>query len=131
MAGDAFPGACVFHGDCVEGLASSVAIAARAGTAADQVAAGDPLWAPVTHALAQMLHTLVLTTAPRRILIGGGVVQSRPELLVLIRRDLRDSLNGYVDLERLTGGVDHYVVPPGLGALAGPLGALALAADAL
>jgi hypothetical protein len=29
------------------------------------------------------------------------------------------------------GGVDRYVVPPGLGSLAGPLGALALEADVL
>jgi fructokinase len=131
LRGDSFPGACVFHGDCVEGLASGVAIAARAGMAADQVAAGDPLWTPVAHALAQVLHTLVLTTAPRRILMGGGVTQSRPELLALVRQELNASLNGYLDLEGLTGGLEHYVVPPGLGALAGPLGALALAADAI
>ena len=31
----------------------------------------------------------------------------------------------------LLGGVDRYVVPPGLGSLAGPLGALALEADVL
>ena len=36
----------------------------------------------------------------------------------------------YLDLEDLTGGIEQYVVSPGLGALAGPLGALALAADA-
>jgi fructokinase len=129
--GDSFPGSCVFHGDCVEGLASGVAIAARAGVPADQVGVGDSLWTPVAHTLAQLLHTLVLTTAPRRILIGGGVIQSRPELLALVRQQLSDSLNGYIDIERLTGGLEHYVLPPGLGALAGPLGALALAADAI
>jgi hypothetical protein len=32
-------------------------------------------------------------------------------------------------LDELTGGIDRYAVPPGLGSLAGPLGALALAAD--
>ena len=48
-----------------------------------------------------------------------------------MRQQLILSLNGYLDLDELTGGIDRYVVSPGLGALAGPLGALALAADAM
>jgi fructokinase len=131
LPGDVWPGSCPFHGDCVEGLASGVAIAARAGMPANVVPSHDPLWEPVAHALAQLLHTLVLTTAPRRILIGGGVVQLRPELLESMRRQLAMSLNGYLDLDALIGSIDRYVVPPGLGTLAGPLGALALAADAV
>jgi fructokinase len=85
----------------------------------------------VTAALGQLLHTILLTTAPRRILVGGGVVVARPELMTRLRAQFVRSLNGYLDLDDLTGGVDRYVVPPGLGALAGPLGALALAADAI
>jgi fructokinase len=130
-AGDTFGGACVFHGDCVEGLASGVAIAARVGVPAERVSAADPAWEFVAHALAQLLNTLVLATAPKRILVGGGVAASRPELLPRIRSLLVESLNGYLDLDRLTGGMDGYVVPPGLASLAGPLGALALAADAI
>jgi fructokinase len=130
-AGDGFRGACAFHGDCVEGLASGTAIAARAGRPAAEVAAEDPLWEDVAHALGQLLHGIVLTTAPRRILVGGGVVQARPELLPRIRDRLQGSVNGYIDLERLAGGMVDYVKAPGLGPLAGPLGALALAADAL
>jgi fructokinase len=82
------------------------------------------------HALAQLLHTLVLATAPRRILVGGGVIEARPALLDQVRRELLSSLNGYLDLQALAGNIDRYVVSPGLGTLAGPLGALALAADA-
>lgn len=130
LAGDTWPGICQFHGDCIEGLASGPAIGARAGMPGSQVPADSPVWGPVTHALGQLLNTLFLTTAPRRILMGGGVVERRPELLAQIRERLVASLNGYLDLENLTGGVDQYVVPPGLGALAGPLGSLALAADA-
>jgi fructokinase len=129
--GDAWQGACSFHGDCVEGLASGVAIAARTGQPASQVPQSSPVWELVAHALAQLLHTIVLTTAPRRILIGGGVTEGRPELLGCIRRQLVESLNGYLSLDELTGGIDGYAVPPGLGSLAGPLGALALAADAI
>lgn len=128
-AGDAWAGACTFHGDCVEGLASGAAIAVRAGLPASQVPGDSPVWDLVAHALAQLLHTIVLATAPRRILIGGGVVEARPELLGRVRRQLIDSLNGYLKLEQLIGGIGDYAVPPGLGRQAGPLGALALAAD--
>jgi fructokinase len=129
--GDLWQGACAFHGDCVEGLASGVAIAARAGLPANQIPHDSPVWELVAHALAQLLHTIVLATAPRRILIGGGVAEGRPELLECVRRQLLESLNGYLKLDELTGGIDGYAVAPGLGSLAGPLGALALAADTI
>jgi len=130
-AGDLWQGACEFHGDCVEGLASGVAIAARAGVPASQIPQDSPVWDLVAHSLAQLLHTIVLATAPRRILIGGGVTEGRPELLGCVRRQLVESLNGYLKLDELTGGINGYAVPPGLGSLAGPLGALALAADTI
>jgi len=130
LPGDTWPGICQFHGDCLEGLASGPAIGARAGLPGTAIRADSPVWEPVTAALGQLLHTILLATAPRRILVGGGVVVSRPELMPRLRAQFVKSLNGYLDLEDLTGGVDRYVVPPGLGALAGPLGALALAADA-
>jgi len=130
-AGDLWQGACEFHGDCVEGLASGAAIAARAGLPANQLPTDSPVWELVAHALAQLLHTIVLATAPRRILIGGGVAEGRPELLARVRHLLIDSLNGYLKLDELAGGIEGYAMPPGLGALAGPLGALALAADTI
>lgn len=129
-AGDSWPGSCAFHGDCVEGLVSGPAIAARAGIAAAEVRPDDPLWAFVSHALGQLLHAIVLTTAPRRILIGGGVMDTRPELIIRLRGELQSSLNGYVGAAEVGPDIEQYVVAPGLGSQAGPLGALALAADA-
>jgi len=129
--GDTFAGACPYHGDCVEGLASGAAVARSAGRPASDVPDGDPVWERVAHALGQLLHTLVLAAAPRRILIGGGVMAARPALLPRIRAHVLESLNGYVDLAQRPGGIDAYVVGPGLGDRAGPLGALALAAHAL
>jgi fructokinase len=128
--GDQWPGICQFHGDCVEGLASGPAIAARAGLLAQNIRDDNPVWELAAHALAQLVHTIVLATAPRRIIVGGGVVQARPQILGYVRELLVESLNGYLDLEELTGGVERYVVAPGLGARAGALGAVALAADA-
>jgi fructokinase len=129
-AGDAWPGICRFHGDCVEGLASGPAIAARVGVPGEQIPPDSPIWEPVAHTLGQLLHTILLATAPQRILMGGGVMERRPELLARVREAFVRSLNDYLDLEDLTGRINDYVVPPGLGPLAGPLGALALAADA-
>jgi fructokinase len=128
-SGDTWPGACAFHADCLEGLASGRAIEARAGMPADRIPAESSVWELAAHALAQLLHTLMLSTAPRRILMGGGVIESRPELLRRIRELTAQSLHGYLNLDQLIGRLEEYAVPPGLGPLAGPLGALALAAD--
>jgi fructokinase len=131
VPGDSWPGSCPFHGDCVEGLASGPAIAGRKGIEAHLIAAEDPVWEVVAHALGQLLHALVVTTAPRRILIGGGIPHARPELLAMVRAQLVRSLNGYIDRPEVAGECAALVTAPGLGALAGPLGALALAAQAL
>ncbi len=131
MPGDEWPGACVFHGDCVEGLASGPAIEARTGMSPDRLAEDHSAWSTVSHALGQLLHTIVLTTAPERIIIGGGVMNAQSHLFQRVRRELQRSLNGYVEVNALSDDIENYVVPPALGALAGPLGALALAANAL
>src|SRR5690349_7411859 len=130
MKGDTFPGVCPFHGDCIEGLASGPAIEARAGKPASQLPPDHPAWGYVAHGLGQLMHTMVLTTAPRRIFLGGGVLSAQAHLFGRIGEELRRSLNRYVAAAELEGGLDQYLVPPGLGTMAGPLGALALAADA-
>jgi fructokinase len=128
--GDTFGGVCAFHGDCVEGLASGPAIEARAGMPASQLPPDHPAWEFVVHALAQLLHAMVLSTAPRRILLGGGVMSAQAHLFERIRLELKRSLNRYVESTDLEQGISSYIVPPGLGTMAGPLGALALAAEA-
>lgn len=129
--GDQWPGSCSFHGDCLEGLASGPAIEQRIGIRADRLAPDDPVWELVVHALAQLLHTLVLATAPQRILLGGGVMNAQRHLFEPLRRELQRSLNHYIEAPQLSEGIDDYVRPPDLGELAGPLGSLALAQDAL
>lgn len=128
--GDDWPGVCPYHGDCVEGLASGPAIAARAGRAGDEVQPDDPAWETAVGALSDMLHNLVLTTCPQRILIGGGVADGQPWLFPRLRRGLIDSLGGYATADRIAADVEAFVQPPALGGRAGPLGAIALALDA-
>lgn len=129
--GDAWPGSCPYHGDCVEGLASGSAIAARTGISGADLEPGHAVWSPAAHALGQLLHNLVLTAAPQRVLMGGGVIESQPHLLPMIRKELVDSINGYVVANQLGEGLEVYVALSSLGGKAGPLGALALGIEAL
>ena len=128
--GDTFAGMCPYHGDCIEGLASGPAIEARTGVPAAQLPADHPAWDFVAHGLAQLLHTMVLTTAPQRIFLGGGVMSGQSHLFERIQQELKRSLNRYVEAPELDQDISRFIVPPGLGTMAGPLGALALAADA-
>jgi fructokinase len=126
-AGDDWPGACHFHGDCVEGLASGPAIARRLGGADPAALPPDhPVWDGVAHALGQLCHVIVCAAAPRRIAIGGGVAAGQPHLLSRIGQRLTESLAGYSE----PPGERPYVAAPGLGAAAGPLGPIALALSA-
>lgn len=127
LAGDTWPSVCRFHDDCVEGLASGSALVSRLdGRPVEGIGPHDPVWAPIVHALAAMCHALVCTAGPLRIAIGGGVVARQPHLLPRIEAALRDSLNGYLALPD-----GPYVVPPGLGALAGPMGPIAMGYQAM
>ncbi len=129
LPGDAFAGTCPFHGDCIEGLASGPAIAARAGRPAPELAADDPAWDFAADALAQLAQALVLTGVPRRIVWGGGVM-AQPMLLPRIRLRLAESLGGYLALSALDD-LDTYLVPAALEGRAGPLGAVLLGRLAL
>ena len=133
MPGDNWPGNCSFHGACVEGLASGPAIQARSGQTPQDLPKDSPVWDSVAHAIAQLAHLLAVSVAPQRVLIGGGVPTARPELFPRMRSLLAESLNGYLDVHEVTSreGLAAYLVPPGLGTGAGPLGALAVAADSI
>ncbi len=130
VPGDTFAGACRFHGDCLEGLIAGPALAARTGLAGDAIPGDHPVWANAAAELAEALAMLVLTLAPQRIVIGGGVGAKRPELVsqAVVRTGalLGSYLPGY-DAAALT----RCIVPAGLGDDAGPLGAVALGAAAL
>ena len=124
LAGDEWGGACPYHGACVEGLIAGGAIARRLGVDdASALPADHPVWDTVVHALAQLCHAIVCAAAPRRIVIGGGVVAGQTQLLPRIEPALRESLGGYVPIP----DDGRYVTAPGLGGEAGPLGAIALA----
>ena len=128
LPGDDWEGACPYHGGCVEGLIAGGSIKRRLGLDdASALPAEHPVWDGVAHVLAQLCHAIVCVAAPRRIVIGGGVVSGQTHLLPRIEPLLRDSLAGY--MHPPTPGA--YVTAPGLGDDAGPLGPIALASGAL
>lgn len=123
---DPFGGACPYHGDCLEGLATGFAIKQRWGKPAEELPPDHPAWALEADYLASGLVNLILAYSPERIILGGGVMQ-QPQLFTLIREKVRAKLSGYVASPAILKDIDKYIVPPGLGKRSGVLGAIALA----
>lgn len=127
---DGFAGVCPFHGDCVEGLLSGPALAARFGEDPARVAADDVRWDAAAADLAQFIAVLLHSFAPDRLLVGGGVGLGAPHLLARALAQVPAILGGYYpDLD--PAALAAIVTAPALGVDAGPLGSIALASDAL
>lgn len=123
---DPFPGICPFHGDCFEGLANGPAIEKRLGVRGALIPDDDPYWDIEVDYIASALMNYILTLSPKKIILGGGVMQ-REFLFSKVRRRVHELLNGYVASKSLLENIDDYILPPGLGNQAGSLGAIALA----
>ena len=127
LPNDDWPGSCPYHRDCIEGLASGSSLKARFGHDLGRLPTDHPVWESVSWSLAQLCHAIVAAGAPRRIAIGGGVMERQPHLLAKIQSKLETSLNGFTQLPR----DGDYVRSPELGSDAGPMGAIALAMTAI
>jgi fructokinase len=123
---DPFEGNCPFHGDCFEGLANGPAIEKRLGVKGALIPADDPYWEIEADYIASALMNYILTLVPRKIILGGGVMQ-REFLFPKVRSRLRQLLNGYVSSKSILEEIERYIVPPGLGNQSGSMGAIALA----
>jgi fructokinase len=124
VAGDDFPGCCPFHGDCIEGLVSGPALAARTGVSGEALGDDHPIWDTVAFELGEFVAALILAVSPERIAFGGGIACARPWLVGRIRRATTASLGGYIDaMER---EIDSRIAITSLATRAGPLGAVAI-----
>jgi fructokinase len=119
---DPYEGKCPFHRDCLEGLAAGPAIEERWGKKGQELEGQKEVWEIEAYYLAQALAQYILILSPQKIILGGGVMK-QTQLFPLIRQNVQDLLNGYVELPDL----ESYIVPPGLGDNAGITGALVLA----
>ena len=120
-----FPGICPVHGDCLEGLASGPAIAARWGASLSELPADHPAHAIIAETIAQACHTLFASLAVGEVVLGGGV-SNTPGLVERIAARARQLDAGY-----LPGGRRHAIIRPRLGSDSGITGALMLAEAAL
>jgi fructokinase len=126
---DPFSGNCPYHGDCLEGLASGLAIEERWQSKGETLPSDHPAWELEAHYIALALVNYILTLSPQRIILGGGVM-SQKTLFPLIRIAVLNLLNNYLNTSVLLDNVDTYIVPPALGNKAGVLGGIALAMKA-
>ena len=88
-----FAGVCPFHGDCLEGMASGPAVAARFGRRAEQLEGAEQAAAAelVGFYVGAGIRSIIYTLAPERIVIGGGL-SALPGVVAATRAELRRSL---------------------------------------
>lgn len=127
--GDDFEGTCPFHGSCIEGLACGPAIERRWGSPASELHDRREVWEMESHYLSHLVCNCIMTAAPNRVVMGGGVMNQRG-LFPMIREGVTELLSGYMDCPE-TSDMDEYIVPSPLKGDSGILGALVLAQSTL
>ncbi|MGJ8657820.1 MAG: ROK family protein [Akkermansiaceae bacterium] len=117
---DRFAGACPFHHNCIEGLASGEAMSQRWGAKAESLAQDHPAWELEASYIASLCQTLTAVLSPQRIILGGGVME-QPHLLSIIQEKFLLKTGGYWQIPA------NYLTVPVLGNQAGIVGAVQLA----
>lgn len=121
---DRFAGNCLFHHDCLEGMAAGPAIEKRTGTKGQSLSDSDSTWEMESYYIAQCAYNTTLILAPDIIVFGGGVMKQE-HLIRKVHQKFNELINQYVK----TPTVSDYIVTPKLGDNAGTIGCLALARD--
>lgn len=122
---DEYQGKCPYHGDCLEGLAAGPAIEERWGHKGFELVERLEVWDVEGYYIAQALMQYILILSPKRIILGGGVMNQK-QVFSSIYKYLPELVQGYVSLPDLR----EYIVSPGLGDDAGITGSLLLAQQA-
>ena len=120
---DHFKGNCLYHSDCFEGLAAGPAIEARWGEKGLQLAEKEEVWKLEGYYVAQALMNYILILAPKKIILGGGVMNQK-QIFPHVHFYLNELLNDYVSLPDT---LENYIVSPGLKDRSGIVGSLILA----
>ena len=122
---DTYKGRCPFHPNCVESLASGPAIMERWGAPAIELTDRPEVWEMESYYIAQAITDYILTYSPQKIILWGGVMHQE-QMFPMVRKKVKELLNGYVHHEMVETQIDQYIVPPALGDDPGILGAIRL-----
>lgn len=117
---------CPFHDNCAEGLAAGPSIFKRFEIKGQDLPLDHIAWDIEAYYLGQLVSNLVLTCAPQKIILGGGVMH-QTSLFAKINHYFKEFNNGYVESEYFN---ENYIVAPDLGDNAGITGAFLLAKSA-
>ena len=126
---DRFNGVCNYHSHCLEGLASGPAIEKRWGKRAEYLYENKMVWEMESFYIAQALVDYTLCYSPKRIVLGGGVI-NKDGLLDMIREDYVSLLNNYIKTE-LVNNPKEYIVGASLKGEQGIMGCLKIAMDSI
>ena len=116
---DRYEGCCRFHKACFEGLASGPSLQYRWGRPAKELYDKNEVWEIEAYYIAQAITSYILTYAPQKIVLWGGVMHNE-KLFPMVRERVLENINGYLDLP------NNYIVAPALGDNPGIIGATQL-----
>lgn len=122
---DQYRGKCPYHKNCLEGLAAGPAIEERWGQKAAALKEREEVWDLEGYYIAQALSGYILTLSPEMIILGGGVMHQE-QLFPIIRKYVKEILNGYIKTKELEH-MEKYIVPASLKDDQGIMGCLELA----
>ena len=123
-------GACAFHGNCVEGLASGQALADRWGVSSAEAPRDHPMWRSEAIYLARLCVAVTLAYSPSCIVLGGGVM-AYEGLLDNTYKYFEKLMANYLPLQELLPKQHLYIRAPLVKEGSGLVGALHLARDQL
>ena len=123
---DNYVGKCVFHHDCLEGLASGPAIQERFSVEAKELTGNKDYLDIESYYIAQGVCNSIYSYSPEIVILGGGVMHS-PGLIEEVRSKTVEMLNGYIQADEIIKDIDNYIVLPKLADNAGALGSILLA----
>ena len=126
---DHYEGKCPYHKTCLEGLAAGPAIEARWGKKGVELADRKEVWEMETYYIAQALVDYIVILSPQRIVLGGGVMHQE-HMMPLVREQVKEQLNAYIQTKELAD-LESYIVLPSLNDNQGIMGALKLALNEL
>ena len=124
-ANDNYVGKCLYHKNCLEGLASGPAIEERFGIKGEQLSDNHEVWNLIGSYLGEACTNYTYVLNPQRIILGGGVGQ-QPLLLKYTKEHFVKTNKNYLTNEYVLD-IDSYITTVSLKDDAGIKGCLAFA----